>query len=106
MSFLATSFVLIFHFVNSHYINMTLVFKAKTKNKIINPKTSIYFFTVPNLLNLLPFSIVLSILSGLVIDRNIAVATQGLIDTQRYPLVYYSSTKHTQPPIHLFQRMV
>jgi len=26
---------------------MTLVFKAKTKNKIINPKTSIYLFTVP-----------------------------------------------------------
>ena len=46
-SFLATSFVLIFHFENSHYINITLVFKAKTKNKIINPKTSIYLFTVP-----------------------------------------------------------
>jgi len=44
---LATSFVLIFHFENSHHINMTLVFKAKTKNKIINPKTSIYLFTVP-----------------------------------------------------------
>jgi len=27
---------------------MTLVFKAKTKNKLINPKTSIYLFTVPN----------------------------------------------------------
>jgi len=39
---LATFFVLIFHFENSHYINITLVFKAKTKNKIINPKTSIY----------------------------------------------------------------
>jgi len=26
---------------------MTLVSKAKTKNKIINPKTSIYLFTVP-----------------------------------------------------------
>jgi len=45
---LATSFVLIFHFENSHYINITLVFKAKTKNKIINPKTSIYLLTVPN----------------------------------------------------------
>jgi len=44
---LATSFVLIFHFENSHYINITLAFKAKTKNKIINPKTSIYLFTVP-----------------------------------------------------------
>ena|GEM_PF-6296100 len=42
------SFILIFHFGNSHHINMTLVFKAKTKNKIINPKTSIYLFTVPN----------------------------------------------------------
>jgi len=47
LSFLATSFVLIFHFENSHHINITLVFKAKTKNKIINPKTSIYLFTVP-----------------------------------------------------------
>gem|GEM_PF-3737651 len=44
---MATSFVLIFHFENSHYINITLVFIAKTKNKIINPKTSIYLFTVP-----------------------------------------------------------
>ena len=44
---MATSFVLIFHFENSHYINIILVFKAKTKNKIINPKTSIYLFTFP-----------------------------------------------------------
>ena|GEM_PF-3195028 len=73
---MATSFVLIFCFENSHYINITLVFKAKTKNKIINPKTSIYLFTVPKIgvLNLLSKNLkVLFLLSKILKSQSKAI---------------------------------
>ena len=38
---------LFFYFENSHYINITLVSKAKTKNKINYPKLHTYFAQVP-----------------------------------------------------------
>jgi len=39
---LADSFILIFLFENSHYMEITPVFKEKTKNKIIYPRMNIY----------------------------------------------------------------
>jgi len=64
---------------------MTLVFKAKTKNKIINPKTSIYLFTVPKVSN------IISMLTSISpIDGRYAAKTKELSDYfSEYALIRY-----------------
>jgi len=44
---LADSFILIFLFENSHYMEITPVYKEKTKNKIIYPRINIYYYSTP-----------------------------------------------------------
>jgi len=51
-SFLADSFILIFLFENSHYMEITPVFKEKTKNKIIYPRINIYYYSIPDVLGM------------------------------------------------------
>ena len=45
------SFILIFLFKNARYINIDPIFKEKTKNKIVDPRTYIYLCLVTNLHN-------------------------------------------------------